>query len=85
MRQSHVGGEKLFIDYAGDTVPVVDRRTGEIRNAHIFVAVMGGSSLSFACATWTEQMGDWIEATTPPSPSSAGRRSCWCPTMPRSR
>lgn len=62
MRQSHGGGEKLFVDYAGDTVPVVDRRTGEVRPAHLFVAVMGGSSLSFACATWTEQLGDWIEA-----------------------
>ncbi|MFK4495885.1 transposase [Bradyrhizobium japonicum] len=60
MRQHHGGGEKLFVDYAGDTVPVVDRRTGEVRDAHIFVAVMGASSLSFALATWTEQLGDWI-------------------------
>jgi transposase len=61
MLQSHAGGEKLFFDYAGDTVPVVvDRRTGEVRDAHIFVAVMGGSSLSFALATWTEQFSDWI-------------------------
>ena len=63
MRQSHAGGEKLFVDYAGDTVPVVvNRRTGEIRDAHLFVAVLGGSSLSFACATWTEQFADWAEA-----------------------
>lgn len=63
MRQSHAGGEKMFVDYAGDTVSVVvDRRNNEVRQAHIFVAVMGGSSLSFACATWTEQMPDWIEA-----------------------
>jgi transposase len=62
MRQSHGGGEKLFVDYAGDTVPVVvDRRSREARAAHIFVAVMGGSSLSFACATWTERFPDWIE------------------------
>ena len=63
MRQSHAGGEKLFVDYAGDTVPmVVGRRTGEVRDAHLFVAVLGGSSLSFACATWTEQFADWAEA-----------------------
>ena len=63
MRQSHGGGEKLFIDYAGDKMPVVvDRLTGEVRDAHIFVAVMGGSSLPFGYATWTEQMGDWIDA-----------------------
>jgi transposase len=62
MRQSHGGGEKLFIDYAGDKVPVIDRQTGEVRDAHIFVAVMGGSSLSFGHATWTEQMGDWVDS-----------------------
>jgi transposase len=52
MRQRHAGGEKLFIDYAGDKVPVVvDRLTGEVRDAHIFLAVMDGLSLSFGYAT----------------------------------
>lgn len=63
MRQTHLGGDKLFVDYAGDRMPVVvDRRSGEIREAHIFVAVMGASSLSFACATWSEKFADWIAA-----------------------
>lgn len=62
MRQSYVGGERLFVDYAGDKVPVIDRKTGEVREAHIFVAVMGASSLSFALATWSEQLSDWIAA-----------------------
>jgi transposase len=63
MRQSHAGGEKLFVDYAGDTVPViVDRLTGEIRPAQIFVAVLGASSFSYAQATWTQGLGDWIDA-----------------------
>jgi transposase len=63
MRQTHLGGDKLFVDYAGDTVPViVDRRSGETRAAHLFVAVMGGSSLSFAHASWTETLPDWIDA-----------------------
>src|SRR5215471_11058309 len=52
MRQSHAGGEKLFVDYAGDTVPViVDRLSGEIRPAQIFVAVMGASSYTYAQAS----------------------------------
>lgn len=52
MRQSHAGGGKLFVDYAGDTAPVVvDRRKGEILDVRLFVAVLGGSSLSFAYAT----------------------------------
>jgi transposase len=63
MRQTHLGGDKLFVDYAGDTVPViVDRRTGKTQAAHVFVAVMGGSSLSFAHAAWTETLPDWIDA-----------------------
>jgi transposase len=63
MRQTHLGGDKLFVDYAGDTVPVtIDVRTGKVRRAHIFVAVMGGSSLSFAHASWTETLPDWIDA-----------------------
>ena len=63
MRQTHLGGDKLFVDYAGDTVPVIiDQRLGKVRRAHLFVAVMGGSSLSFAHASWTETLPDWIDA-----------------------
>jgi transposase len=46
--RDHVGGDKLFVDYAGDTVPViVDRLTGEVRSAQIFVAVMGASNFTY--------------------------------------
>jgi transposase len=63
MRQSHSGGEKLFVDYAGDTVPVVvDRLTGEIRRAQIFVAVLGASSFTYAQASWTQGLADWLSA-----------------------
>ena len=49
MRQAHGTGEKLFVDYAGDTVPVIiDRRTGETRGAQIFVAVLGASNFLYA-------------------------------------
>jgi transposase len=65
MRQSHVGGDKLFVDYAGDTVPViVDRLTGETRQAQIFVAVLGASNLTYAEATWTQGLSDWIGSHT---------------------
>src|ERR1700730_7939989 len=63
MRQTHAAGERLFVDYAGDSVPVViDRLTGEIRMAQIFVAVLGASSFTFAKATWTQALPDWIDA-----------------------
>src|SRR5438270_7386562 len=65
MRQIHVGGDKLFVDYAGDTVPViVDRLTGEVRQAQIFVAVMGASNFTHVEAIWTQALGDWIGAHT---------------------
>jgi transposase len=65
MRQTHLGGEKLFVDFAGDTVPViVNRLTGETRPAQIFVAVMGASNLTYAEATWSQSLPDWIAAHT---------------------
>jgi transposase len=65
MRQSHIGGDKLFVDYAGDTVPViVDRLTGQVRPAQIFVAVMGASNFTYAEASWTQALADWIGAHT---------------------
>lgn len=60
MRQVHKAGEKMFIDYCGPTVPVVDGATGEIHQAQVFVAVLGASSYTYAEATWTQQLPDWI-------------------------
>ena len=53
-------GEKLFIDYSGDTAAVIDMATGEVRTAQIFVAVMGASKYAYAEATWTQTLPDWI-------------------------
>ncbi|HJW82007.1 MAG TPA: IS21 family transposase [Thiobacillus sp.] len=58
MRQIHRAGEKLFIDYAGPTLGLTDGS-----RAHIFVAAMGASSYTFACATPRETMADWLEST----------------------
>jgi len=60
LRADHAPGEKLFVDYAGQTVPVVDRHTGRCRAAQIFVAVLGCSNLTHAEATWTQSAGDWL-------------------------
>jgi transposase len=59
MRQTHRAGDKLFVDYAGDTVAVTDRKTGEVQQAQIFIAVLGASNYTFAEATWTQSLGDW--------------------------
>ena len=60
MRQLHRAGEKLFIDYAGPTLPVVDPATGEVSRAHIFVAALGASNYTYACATPGETQVDWL-------------------------
>ena len=62
MRQHHPAGEKLFVDYAGQTVPVIDPATGTTRETQIFVAVMGASNFTYAEATWTQSLTDWIGA-----------------------
>jgi transposase len=62
LRQQYVAGEKLFVDYAGQTVPIVDRQSGEIREAQIFVAVSGATNYTYAEATWTQGLADWIGA-----------------------
>jgi len=64
MRQTHVGGEKLFVDYAGTTLDVVDAGTGEVRKAQLFVAALGASSFTYAEATWTQTLPDWIGSHT---------------------
>ncbi len=60
MRQTHKAGEKLFVDYAGQTMPVISQATGEVRFAQIFVAVLGASNYTFAEATWSQSLPDWL-------------------------
>jgi len=72
MRQAHPAGERMFVDYAGQTVAVIDPGTvglqptgltrGEVRPAQIFVAVMGASNYTYAEATATQSLPDWIGA-----------------------
>ena len=81
MRQHHVAGEKAFVDYSGKRIGIADPRTGEIREAEIFVGVLGASNLTYAEATWTQ-----TSCRTGPaahvaacSVSSAARRSLLVP------
>jgi transposase len=60
MRQIHRAGEKLFIDYCGPTIEVIDPMTGEIRSAAIFVAILGASNYTYAEATWDQTLSNWI-------------------------
>jgi transposase len=60
MRQSHKAGEKLFVDYAGLTLGITDPTTGEVRQAPVFVATWGASSYTYAEATASQGLPDWI-------------------------
>jgi transposase len=62
MRQEHAAGDKVFVDYSGKKIAIIDAQTGEIREAEIFVAVLGASGFTYAEATWTQTLADWIGA-----------------------
>ena len=60
MRQNHKAGEKLFVDYAGMTIGITDRSTGEIKQAQVFVATLGASNYTYTEATWSQKTKDWL-------------------------
>ncbi|MBB4383704.1 IS21 family transposase, partial [Bradyrhizobium sp. SBR1B] len=62
MRQEHAAGDKVFVDYSGKKIAIVDRRTGEIRQAELFIGALGASGLAYAEASWTQTLPDWIGA-----------------------
>ena len=62
LRQEHKAGEKMFVDWAGQTFPVTEAATGRERQAQIFVAVLGASNYTYIEATWTQSLPDWIAA-----------------------
>jgi transposase len=64
MRQTHVAGERLFVDYAGTTMEVIDGTTGGVITAQLFVAALGASNYTYAEATRTQGLGDWIGSHT---------------------
>lgn len=62
LRQVHVAGEKLFVDYSGHTMEVIDGLTGEVLTAQIFVAVLGASNFTYAEASFSQSLPDWISS-----------------------
>lgn len=64
LRQEYRAGEKMFVDHAGPTVPVVDPGTGLVQEASIFVAVLGASNYTFCEAVWKRDLPSWIGSHT---------------------
>ena len=84
MRQVHRAGEKPFIDFSGKRPTVVDRRTGEVRSVELFVAVLGASSYTYAEATATQQLPDWVGAHTRMVEYFGGTTALWVPDQLKS-
>jgi transposase len=62
LRQEHRAGEKLFVDFAGQTMPIYDPHSGTVFEAQIFIACLGASNYTFAYATLSQNLTDWITA-----------------------
>ncbi|MGE5506863.1 MAG: IS21 family transposase, partial [Chitinophagales bacterium] len=91
LRQNYRAGEKMLVDYAGKTIPIIDRGTGEIHEALLFVSVLGASNYTYAEAHWNQDLASWIgghcrsfayfggvaEYVVPDNPKTAVKRSCW--------
>ena len=60
MRQTHLAGEKAFVDYAGQTIPITDPRTGAVRDAQIFVGALAASQYTYVEASWSQGLEDWV-------------------------
>ena len=84
MRQVHRTGEKLFTDYAGPTVQIIDASTGEITSASIFVACLGASNYTFACATPGQTQADWLTGLSRAMRFIGGVTTIIIPDNPRS-
>ncbi len=99
MRQHHIAGDKMFVDYSGKKAHLVDALTGEVIEVELFVAVLGASSYTYAEATYTQQVPDFVgshvrafeyfrgvpRATVPDNLKSGVTRACFYePTVQRS-
>jgi transposase len=72
MRQDHRAGEKLFVDYAGQSLEIVNSHSGEIHQAQVFIAVLGASNYTYAEVTWTQGLPDWIGSHVRPFAALGG-------------
>jgi transposase len=91
LRQNYRAGEKLFVDYAGPTVPIVHRKTGTTTQAQIFVAVLGASSYTYVEAQRGQDLASWLsghvrafaymggvsEVIVPDNPKTGVKEACW--------
>jgi transposase len=79
MRQPHRAGEKMFVDFSGDGIDIVDPRTGECVAAKLFVAVLGGSNLTYAEPVLSEDLPTWVGCHVRALAFMGGSAEIWVP------
>ncbi len=79
MWQTHRAGEKMFVDFAGQTVPIRDRTSGEIKEAYVYIAVLGASNYTYAEATMTQDLRSWVDLTRNALEFFGGSTEIWIP------
>ncbi len=84
MRQRHRAGERTFIDFSGKRPQIVDRKTGEETPVELFVAALGASSYTYAEATQTQRLPEWIDAHTRMVEYFGGSSEIWVPDQLKS-
>jgi len=84
MRQQHRAGEKTFIDFSGKRPHLIDRKTGEEIPVELFVAALGASGYTYAEATPTQKLHDWISAHTRMLEYFSGSTEIWVPDQLKS-
>ena len=84
MRQTHHAGEKMFVDFSGDGLEVVDPKTGEISTAKLFVAVLGASNLTYVEPVLSEDLPTWTGCHVRALEYAGGVAAIWVPDNLRS-
>ena len=79
MRQTHRAGEKLFIDFSGDGIDVTDPKTGELRKAKLFVAVLGASNYTYVEPVFSEDLPTWVDCHVRAIEFFGGTAEIWVP------
>ena len=83
MRQVHIAGQKMFVDFSGDGLVLTDPRTGERRRVELFVAALGASSMTYACVTVDQTLASWVEGMTRALEAFGGVTEIVVPDNPR--
>ena len=83
MRQEHRVGEKLFIDFSGDGIDIIDPKTGEVRAAKLFVATLGVSNYTYVEPVLREDLPSWVQCHVNALRFFGGATEIWVPDNPR--